>query len=155
MLRLQLQARCCIGNRYYASALPLVFICFVAPGMPIFLSHIQSSTAFFSCSIHCLSYSQNSVRVSGMKKSYCIRKKNQNNITGYLESKIQTIMSTSATLSFSCPPNTFLFCSIIFFSFSSISSYQQHPWKHGGVSNQINYFFPSLLFCMATQESNS
>lgn len=85
-------------NRYYASALALVFICFVAPGMPIFLSHIQSSTAFFSCSIHCLSYSQNSVRVSGMKKSYCIRKKNQNNITGYLESKIQTIMSTSATL---------------------------------------------------------
>lgn len=110
---------------------------------------------FFSCSMHWLSYSQNSFRVSGMKKSYCIRKKNQNNITGYLESKIQTIMSTSATLSFSCPPNTFLFCSIIFFSFSSISSYQQHPWKHGGVSNQINYFFPSLLFCMATQESNS
>lgn len=53
---------------------------------------------FFSCSMHWLSYSQNSFRVSGMKKSYCIRKKNQNNITGYLESKIQTIMSTSATL---------------------------------------------------------
>lgn len=114
--------------------------------MPIFLSHIQSSTTFFSCSIHWLSYSQSSVRVSGMKKSYCIRKKKSERYN-WIFGKQNTNHNVyfCDTLSFSCLPNTFLFCSIIFSSFCSINSYQQHPWKHGGVSNQINYFFQAFF----------
>lgn len=114
--------------------------------MLIFLSHIQPATAFSPCSIHWLSHSQSSVWISGVKKSYFLSKKiKQSTIAGYLESKIQTIMSTSATLSFSCPPHTFLFCWIVFFPFRSISSYQQHLWKHVGVSKQMNYFFRAFF----------
>lgn len=133
MLRPRLSARCFMVNwSCTAAVFSLYLICGTSYAHFPFLHSVRYNFLFLCYS---LSFSGPCLDIRSKEIVFYKAKRNQKNKIGYLEGNMQTNVSTFAML---YPFHFFSsYLSSVFNHlhsfYRSISSYQQHPWKHVGV----------------------